>query len=227
MSRKTGATTSLSNGTLSLRFMQRGTTQKVTATSAKIVDEAEWDIGPTARAAWGVAPAVNPGPTAQPTLIHVTRDDSYLPFVFDRGTPDTTNQEPSADELQTVPARRRIFRKGTEIKHEVSPTEVTDSNNESEKSGTKAESDIKAAVSSDVVKPQPKSISGPRKANDTQVTNKPGIRRHRLEELIKPSAPSTTSFLKPTGVSSASNTSTKRSREDNVATRRGKIMKTG
>lgn len=34
--------------------MQRGGTQRVTAASAKVVDEAEWDIGPAARAAWGV-----------------------------------------------------------------------------------------------------------------------------------------------------------------------------
>lgn len=34
--------------------MQRGAAQRVTTASAKVTDEAEWDIGPEARAAWGV-----------------------------------------------------------------------------------------------------------------------------------------------------------------------------
>jgi hypothetical protein len=80
MSRKTG-TTSLSNGTLScvfslqynsptkigqfyrLRFMQRGATQRVSTTAAKVTDESEWDIGPAARAALGVVSG--PGSTGQ------------------------------------------------------------------------------------------------------------------------------------------------------------------
>ncbi|CAE6495828.1 unnamed protein product, partial [Rhizoctonia solani] len=227
MSRKTGGPTSLSNGTLSLRFMQRGAAQRITATSAKVVDEAEWDIGPAARAAWGVSHAANPDPATEVPPIHVTRDDSYLPFVFDGGAPDTTDQPPSKNELDAEPARRRIFRKGTEVKHEFPPAETTNSSNEPENSGTKAEGDIKATGSSSPKKTQPKSISGPRKTNDAQVTNKPGIRRHRLEAFLKPSGSPATGFLKPAGVSSASGTSTKRAREDNIITPRGKIMKTG
>ncbi|CAE6398974.1 unnamed protein product [Rhizoctonia solani] len=228
MSKKTGSTTSLSNGTLSLRFMQRGGAQRVIATTAKVVDEAEWDIGPAARAAWGVTSNANPNSTAGVSSIHVTRDDSYLPFVFERGTPDTTDQQPSRVELEAELGRRRIFREGTEVKQEeVSPVEATDSSNEPEKLGIKAESDIKASGSSKSVKPQPESISSPKKTNDAQVTNKPGMRRHRLEGLLKRSELPPSGFLKPAGVSSASSTSAKRTREDNTAPPRGKVMRTG
>ncbi|CAE6453697.1 unnamed protein product [Rhizoctonia solani] len=207
-----------------LRFMQRGGAQRTTATTAKVVDEAEWDIGPEARAAWGVTPAVSLSPGPKAPLIHVTRDDSYLPFVFDRGTPDTADRPQFGGEPEPEPARRRIFRKGSEVKHEVSPVEVA--SNEPEKNGSKTESDKKASGSPNTMKAQPRSISGPRKTNDAQVTNKPGIRRHRLEEFLKPSGPPSAGFLKPAGVSSASGTSIKRTRGDNIATTRGKMART-
>ncbi|CEL56678.1 hypothetical protein RSOLAG1IB_08004 [Rhizoctonia solani AG-1 IB] len=226
MSRKPGGTTSLSNGTLSLRFMQRGAAQRVTATTAKVVDEAEWDIGPAARAAWGVTSSTNPNSATGISSIHVTRDDSYLPFVFDRGTPDTTDLHVSGDE-EAEPGRRRMFREGTEVtQKEVSPVETTNSSNEADKIGTKADSDTKATGSSKLVNPQPKSISSPPKTNDAQVTNKPGIRRHRLEGLLKRSEAPYSGFLKPAGVSSASSTSAKRTHEGNTAPRRGKVMRT-
>ncbi|CAE7113981.1 unnamed protein product [Rhizoctonia solani] len=218
MSRKTGGATSLSNGTLSLRFMQRGAAQKVTAATAKVIDEAEWDIGPTARAAWGVTSTVNLD-SATKVPIHVTRDESYLPFVFGR-TPDPTDQRPLDEDLETKPGRRRIFREGTEVNHEVS-SEAANSSNEPGKSGTKTESDINAQGPSNPTKGQPKSISSPRKPNDAQVTNKPGVRRHRLEEFLKPSTPLTAGFLKPSGVSSVS----KRMLEDSTTAPRGKTMR--
>ncbi|KDN43126.1 hypothetical protein RSAG8_06279, partial [Rhizoctonia solani AG-8 WAC10335] len=168
MSQKTVGAASLSNGTLSLRFMQRGAAQRVTATTARVVDEAEWDVGPAVRATWGVTSAVNSDSAAKVSSIHVTRDDSYLPFVFDSGIPGATDRQLLGDESEAKPARRRIFRKGTEVKHEVSPAEVTNSSNEPEKRGTKTESDIKASGPSNSMKAQPKSISGPRKTNDAQ-----------------------------------------------------------
>ncbi|EUC63008.1 hypothetical protein RSOL_468910, partial [Rhizoctonia solani AG-3 Rhs1AP] len=206
--------------------MQRGTTQRVTATTAKVIDEAQWDIGPAARAAWGVTSTANPDSVTKVSSIYVTRDDSYLPFVFDRGTPGTTDEQPLGDGPEAEPARRRIFRKGTEVKHEVCSAEATKSSDEPEKIGTKAESDTKASGSLDSTKVEPKSISGPRNPSKAPVTNKPGMRRHRLEEFLKPSTPPTTGFLKPSGVSSASGTRAKRAREDNIAAPRGKTTRT-
>ncbi|KAH7333557.1 hypothetical protein B0J17DRAFT_709200 [Rhizoctonia solani] len=224
MSGKAAGTTSLSNGTLSLRFMQRGGAQRTAAATAKVVDEAEWDIGPVARAAWGMTPAVSSDSDPKVSSIHVTRDDSYIPFVFGRGTPDSADRPHPGDEPETEPARRRMFRKGSEVTHEVSSAEVT--SNEPEKSGTKTESDKKASASPNTMKAQPRSISGPRKTNDAQATNKPGIRRHRLEEFLKPSGPPPTGFLKPAGVSSAGGNSIKRTRGDNIAATRGKMART-
>ncbi|CAE6482299.1 unnamed protein product [Rhizoctonia solani] len=208
-----------------LRFMQRGTTQRVTATTAKVIDEAQWDIGPAARAAWGVSSSANSDSVGKVSSIYVTRDDSYLPFVFDRGIPDAADQQPLGDESEAEPARRRIFRKGTEVKHEICSADATSSSNEPEKIGTKAESDTKANGSLDSTKAEPKSISGPRNPNKAPLTHQPGMRRHRLEEFLKPSAPATTGFLKPSGVSSASGTRTKRAREDNIAAPRGKTTR--
>ncbi|CAE6492403.1 unnamed protein product [Rhizoctonia solani] len=220
MSRKTGGTGSLSNGTLSLRFMQRGASQKVTAATAKVTDEAEWDIGPIARAAWGVTSS-----DAKASSINVTRDDSYLPFVFDFNAPDSTNQQSSRDESEVEPARRRIFRKGTEIKHEACSADAVNSSNETEKSETKAESDMKTNGSPDATRGHPKAISSPGKPNPSHVPNKPGIRRHRLEGFLKPSATPSTGFLKPSGVSSASGTRRKRTYEGDITAPRGKTMR--
>lgn len=48
----------LSNGTLSLKFMQRkanvGSSSNVHLIQAKVADEAEWDIGREVREAWGL-----------------------------------------------------------------------------------------------------------------------------------------------------------------------------
>ncbi|KAG8767983.1 hypothetical protein FRC12_005900, partial [Ceratobasidium sp. 428] len=123
MSKKSG-TTSLSNGTLSLRFMQRGATQRVSTTAAKVSDEAEWDIGPAARAALGVPSGVDLGTTRRSPPIHITRDDSYISFMFDRDTLGSTSSEqhakPEFVSGLMEPGRRRIFRQGTEVTHEAS-----------------------------------------------------------------------------------------------------------
>ncbi|CAE6420915.1 unnamed protein product [Rhizoctonia solani] len=226
MSRKTGSTTSLSNGTLSLRFMQRGTAQRVAATTAKIVDEAEWDIGPVARAAWGVTLNTNQNSTAE-SSIHVTQDDSYLPFVFEHDTPDATEHQHLRDESEAEPGRRRIFRHGTEVKHDgAPPVEAVDPSSEPTKPRTSTGSNPKDSRSPKAFNPQPKFISGSRAPlNDDEVANKAGIRRHRLEGLLKRSDLSSSGFLKPAGVSSASSTSTKRAREDNIAPLRGKVKR--
>lgn len=53
----------LSNGTLALKFMQKaalkaqnGSAPVVELHQAKVVDEAEWDVGKEVRQAWGLAP---------------------------------------------------------------------------------------------------------------------------------------------------------------------------
>ncbi|KAG9075969.1 hypothetical protein FS749_012305 [Ceratobasidium sp. UAMH 11750] len=216
MSKKSG-TTSLSNGTLSLRFMQRGATQRVSTTAAKVSDEAEWDIGPAARAALGVSRGLDPN-AARSTLIHVTRDDSYISFMFDRDTSGSNSQQVAKSELVsdlTEPGRRRIFRQGTEVTYEASSKVEQQASDEPE---AKDEGEKKATGSSKGGKTQqPRSISAASSKSianpDPPRPNASGVRRHRLEGFLKPpSGPS--GFVKPAGIVSASNTSAKRTRED-------------
>ncbi|KAG8718675.1 hypothetical protein FRC08_004677 [Ceratobasidium sp. 394] len=235
MSKKSG-TTSLSNGTLSLRFMQRGATQRVSTTAAKVSDEAEWDIGPAARAALGVSRGLDPN-AARSTLyvqlelqaapcpsmflrfrIHVTRDDSYISFMFDRDTSGSNSQQVAKSELVsdlTEPGRRRIFRQGTEVTYEASSKVEQQASDEPE---AKDDGEKKATGSSKGGKTQqPRSISAASSKSianpDPPRPNASGVRRHRLEGFLKPpSGPS--GFVKPAGIVSASNTSAKRTRED-------------
>ncbi|KAF8604348.1 hypothetical protein BDV93DRAFT_606043 [Ceratobasidium sp. AG-I] len=231
MPRKTGATTSLSNGTLSLRFMQRGSTQRVTTVSAKVTDEAEWDIGPEARAAWGVTSGLGSGSTSQSSSIHVTRDDSYIPFMFDRDTSGSTSRQDlktESDVDQPEPGRRRIFRQGTEVTFE--PPVKTDQK-VAEESESKDEGEAKDGIeSSGQLKPtvaQPKTISdtsteGVNEHHPAPVpsgTQKP--RRHRLEGFLKPPGGSAPAFVKPAGVVSAAGAGTKRTRDEGSTPRDG------
>ncbi|KAG9101892.1 hypothetical protein FRC06_002506 [Ceratobasidium sp. 370] len=218
MSKKPG-TTSLSNGTLSLRFMQRGATQRVSTAAAKVSDEAEWDIGPTARAALGVSHGLDPR-AVRSTSIHVTRDDSYISFMFDRDTSGSTSQQGVKTESASEPmepGRRRIFRQGTEVTYEASSKVEQQGSDEPE---TKEEGEKKATGASKGEKiQQPKSISAPSRkpitSPDLARPNASGVRRHRLEGLLRPPSGPPSGFVKPAGIVSASNTSTKRTREDN------------
>ncbi|KAG8878990.1 hypothetical protein FRB97_002038 [Tulasnella sp. 331] len=77
----------LSNGTLSLKFMQRRAAASGTASSdgpvellqAKVADEAEWDVGQAVRDAWGMGPG-SAGPSSS-SAAHVVYEASYLPFL--------------------------------------------------------------------------------------------------------------------------------------------------
>ncbi|KAG8743760.1 hypothetical protein FRC10_011480 [Ceratobasidium sp. 414] len=217
MSKKSG-TTSLSNGTLSLRFMQRGATQRVSTAAAKVRDEAEWDIGPAARAALGASHGLDPS-AVRSTLIHITRDDSYISFMFDRDTSGSTSQEGVKTEFVSEPmepGRRRIFRQGTEVTYEA-PSKVEQQASdepEAEEGEKKATGPSKGGKTQ-----QPKSISAtsskPITNPDPARPSASGVRRHRLEGLLRPPSGPSSGFVKPAGIVSASNTSAKRTREDN------------
>ncbi|KAG9126700.1 hypothetical protein FRC07_002324 [Ceratobasidium sp. 392] len=217
MSKKPG-TTSLSNGTLSLRFMQRGVTQRVSTTAAKVSDEAEWDIGPAARAALGVSSGADPDIARRSPLIHVTRDDSYISFMFDHDTLGYTSQQDAKPEFVSElmePGRRRIFRQGTEVTHEPSSKVEQQASEDSE---AKDEGEKKATGSSTGgMMNLPKSISAPSSKSTTNPDparpNASGVRRHRLEGLLRPSGGPPSGFVKPTGIASATNASAKRTRE--------------
>lgn len=162
--------------------------------------------------------------------IHVISDDSYLPFMFDQDTPTSAGQQPSSSELESEPARRRVFRKGTEVTREDSSQQQDNAKDGTEKEEGAADRDVKPSGASNTTKTQPKSISGSKTTTGPQVANKPGMRRHRLEGLFKPAGAPATGFLKPAGVSAApSGTGAKRRREDDTSSQDrtgGKVTKT-
>ncbi|THG95061.1 hypothetical protein EW026_g6528 [Hermanssonia centrifuga] len=85
----------LSNGTLSLRFMQNAQRAKqqaqVELEQAKIKDDAEWEMPQEVKDAWGIGSS--PDTTRSSSVTH---ESSYLPFIF----------ASSMDESSSVPDAR-------------------------------------------------------------------------------------------------------------------------
>ncbi|KAL5498198.1 hypothetical protein ACEPAH_2328 [Sanghuangporus vaninii] len=107
----------LSNSTLSLRFMQNAQRAKQQAAvdleSAKVKDEAEWEVPKQVRATWGLASGskANTGQT-------VVQEPSYLPFLFPSfQSGGSSSNDEAADEVTTSTkiSGRRSFAKGREI----------------------------------------------------------------------------------------------------------------
>ncbi|KZT21293.1 hypothetical protein NEOLEDRAFT_1150763 [Neolentinus lepideus HHB14362 ss-1] len=102
----------LSNGTLSLRFMQRAKlAQKNEAEKAEVKDESQWEISSEVQEAWGLSSG-----SSQP-FSEVTYESSYLPFLF-----PAFSEDPSAStHTPTEPKGRRKFNaKGQEVAEEPS-----------------------------------------------------------------------------------------------------------
>jgi len=94
----------LSNGTLSLRFMQNAQRTKqqtqVQLEEAKIIDDAEWQVSQEVRDSWASAPSSSSDGIHRSS---VTQEPSYLPFVF--GTEHTSGGFKG----------RRSFKRGKEV----------------------------------------------------------------------------------------------------------------
>ncbi|PSR73035.1 hypothetical protein PHLCEN_2v11139 [Hermanssonia centrifuga] len=111
----------LSNGTLSLRFMQNAQRAKqqaqVELEQAKIKDDAEWEMPQEVKDAWGIGSS--PDTTRSSSVTH---ESSYLPFIF----------ASSMDESSSVPdarprGRRKFNERGQEVKPvDEPPPEATD-----------------------------------------------------------------------------------------------------
>jgi len=103
---------SLSNGTLSLKFMQRaGTSKKVEADIKALTDDSEWHAPKEVREALGLQTTISAGGSSQPAI---TYESSYLPFLF-------PSFEQSAESPTTITGRRKFKKHG----EEVSVTETT------------------------------------------------------------------------------------------------------
>ena len=116
----------LSNGTLSLKFMQRAqisaNESPVEAARAKLVNDSEWEL-PAARAGQSKASSGRQSmygysfsdvvEMVEPSSASVTYEASYLPFLFDRATQVEEGQL-DEDEDTPPPGRRRLFVNGKE-----------------------------------------------------------------------------------------------------------------
>ncbi|KAI0742890.1 hypothetical protein C8Q80DRAFT_1058252, partial [Daedaleopsis nitida] len=114
---------SLSNGTLSLRFMQNAHRAKqqaqVEAEQAKIKDDAEWSVSMEVRDAWGIGSSIA---SARTEIEHET---SYLPFIFqsDLGEGPSGSQSSSG----ARPRGRRTFNaRGKEVIEDLKSEEPED-----------------------------------------------------------------------------------------------------
>ncbi|KAK0210307.1 hypothetical protein DFS33DRAFT_1378285 [Desarmillaria ectypa] len=92
----------LSNGTLSLRFMQNAhraqQLKEVELEKAQVKDSDEWAIPKEIQESWG-----------ESTSDAVSYEDSYLPFLF------PTEPSSSSSSAQTRANGRRVFKKGEEV----------------------------------------------------------------------------------------------------------------
>ncbi|KAG8907896.1 hypothetical protein FRB99_001755 [Tulasnella sp. 403] len=93
----------LSNGTLALKFMQRKAlasddNARVELTKAKVVDEAEWDIGREIREAWGLANEQSSSSSTTPTVVY---EASYMPFLKASPSKKRSNRDDSEEQEMT------------------------------------------------------------------------------------------------------------------------------
>lgn len=134
----------LSNGTLSLRFMQNARRAKqqaqVEAEQAKIKDEAEWEVSQVVKEAWGIGSSsqIRYVPSLNWFFVNIslfltsllrtsaiTHEASYLPFLFsptadDQGDSSTQAASTSVPKLK---GRRTFNARGQEVISEaVSPS---------------------------------------------------------------------------------------------------------
>ncbi|KAJ3491930.1 hypothetical protein NLI96_g370 [Meripilus lineatus] len=202
----------LSNGTLSLRFMQNAQRAKqqaqVEAEQAKVKDEAEWEVSQETKDAWGVGSNSEGDPSG------VTYETSYVPFLFPHSADDCGDTISQVEPRTSRPPHgRRTFKGGIE---EVAP-DIKDVIPEIAKSTNPTDQE-----SSEPANKRPKSISGhklplPTKAKVSKRTktaqmliredNGKGLSRppRALPPSVTPQETGTnkatpTGFLKPAGV---------------------------
>ncbi|KXN92541.1 hypothetical protein AN958_05396 [Leucoagaricus sp. SymC.cos] len=114
---------SLSNGTLSLRFMQnalrRQQLQEVEVERAEVKDEGKWEVGQQVKEAWGIGQGTQ---ASDP----VSYESSYLPFIFSAESDDATSQS-------LKPLGRRMFNKtGRDVSKPTSESQSQHTDNHDE-----------------------------------------------------------------------------------------------
>ncbi|KAI0772429.1 hypothetical protein BD413DRAFT_545370 [Trametes elegans] len=110
----------LSNGTLSLRFMQNAQRAKLQAQveleQAKIKDDAEWSVPQEVRDAWGIGQSSSSSNDA----IH---EASYVPFIFQSEAAEASSSSTQLEERPKLRGRRTFNARGEEVVQEDKPAE--------------------------------------------------------------------------------------------------------
>ncbi|RPD77210.1 hypothetical protein L226DRAFT_459187 [Lentinus tigrinus ALCF2SS1-7] len=105
----------LSNGTLSLRFMQNAQRAKlqaqVEAEQAKIKDDAEWSVPQDVRDAWGIGQSSSNSDEVQ-------HESSYIPFIFQSDVGESSSGMSSDSSRPTFRGRRTFNGHGKEVVQE-------------------------------------------------------------------------------------------------------------
>jgi len=195
---------SLSNGTLSLKFMQRaGAASKVEADKKALKDDSEWHAPEAVRQALGLQTDANGGGSSQPAI---TYEASYLPFLFPSYHGQSTgslsaDSGSSLDQLPTITGRRKFKKNGEEV------TAVETSTTNDAKDNLPADSSTRTRDElSDIPVESPPAPAAP---------TPPAISKPRI-------------FLRPSGVDSAPPIAVVKERDNVVAgARAGKKSKRG
>ncbi|KAM5532532.1 hypothetical protein V8D89_013819 [Ganoderma adspersum] len=173
----------LSNGTLSLRFMQNAQRAKlqaqVEAEQAKVKDDAEWSVSQEVRDAWGLGASSS----KQEDDVH---ESSYLPFIFQSDKSEASSSGSQADLRPAFRGRRTFNAKGKEVVAEVPKPAEDGKVNEQEDS----KPDIRPKPRSKF-EPLPTSISGFNApiASTRRDGKKAATRTKTAQELVRDSAP--------------------------------------
>lgn len=122
---------SLSNGTLSLKFMQnalrRQQLQEVELERAEIKDEGKWEVGPEVKEAWGIGEN-----QSSDVVVH---ESSYIPFLF------SSEREDAATHTQKPRGRRMFNKKGLEVSQEQSQSQPQHGNADNDDNAHDGEDD--------------------------------------------------------------------------------------
>ncbi|KAI0946285.1 hypothetical protein AcV7_010303 [Taiwanofungus camphoratus] len=214
----------LSNGTLSLRFMQNAQRAKLQARAdaeqAKTRDETEWEVSKEIKEAWGID-------AASQSENLVTHEASYLPFLFSSSYPEISTSSTGPDRPSVLRGRRTFNERGQEtipqVRFALTPTSqnrhfrvqkrnLDDQNDESE-----AESPDESGSKNPQNSPKrPVSISGFRAPIATTRKSGKKARTKTAEMLVRESTalspaslcppsqnhapPNDTGYMKPAGI---------------------------
>ncbi|KAH9943896.1 hypothetical protein B0H21DRAFT_747474 [Amylocystis lapponica] len=191
----------LSNGTLSLRFMQNAQRAKleaqVEAEQARVKDDAEWEVSNDIKEAWGIRSTAS-----QPRAV-VAHENSYVPFLFSSPSSEDPERASSSTHPPSPPklrGRRTFDARGQEVVTQEKPLSL-------------AGDERDAAHNADEKSPQkdakrPTSISGKKTAQmlirEANVVHPPPSLRDMTEQDPLAGA---TGFVKPAGVDAPAETS--------------------